>query len=85
MMKDITFSLIEIFVSLIVETIIIGGLFTWVSNKSATRMEQQLKSEMGTIEAQNKLIYQELSKVVQDCRNDILNQIKETGGKQNES
>ena len=85
MMKDITFSLIEIFVSLIVETIIIGGIFTWVSNKSATRMEQQLKSEMGTIEAQNKLIYQELSQVIKDSRNDVINQIKETGGKQNES
>ena len=85
MMRDITFSLIEIFVSLIVETIIIGGLFTWVSNKSATRMEQQLKSEMGTIEAQNKLIYQELSQVIKDSRNDVINQIKETGGKQNES
>lgn len=85
MMKDITFSLIEIFVSLIVETIIIGGIFTWVSNKSATRMEQQLKSEMGTIEAQNKLIYQELTKAIKESRNDVLSQIKETGGKTNES
>jgi|1185.fasta_scaffold970361_2 hypothetical protein len=85
MMKDITFSLIEIFVSLIVETIIIGGLFAWVSNKSATRMEQQLKSEMGTIEAQNKLIYQEIKQAIDDSRNDVISQIKETGGKQNES
>ena len=85
MMKDITFSLIEIFVSLVVETIIIGGLFTWVSNKSSARMEQQLKSEMGTIEAQNKLIYQELSKAIKESRNDVISQIKETGGKQNES
>jgi hypothetical protein len=81
MMKDITFSLIEIFVSLIVETIIIGGLFTWVSNKSSTKMEQQLKSEMGTIEAQNKLIYQELKQAITESRNDVLNQIKESGGK----
>jgi hypothetical protein len=80
MMKDITFSLIEIFVSLIVETVIIGGLFTWVSNKSAEKMEIKLKDEIEKIEKQNTLIYEELVRSVMDSRNDILNQIKETGG-----
>lgn len=79
-MKDITFSLIEIFVSLIVETIIIGGLFTWISNKNQVKAEQNLKNEIIKIENQNKLIYQELTRQNKDNRNDILNQIKETGG-----
>jgi hypothetical protein len=78
MNEQITFSLIEIFISLIVETIILGGLFTWVSNKSSVKVEQTLKSEMGTIEAQNKLIFQELKKEIKSSRDDVINQIKES-------
>jgi Tfp pilus assembly protein PilV len=81
-MKEITFSLIEIFISLIVETIILGGVFTWVSTKTAQRNEQALKSEMDTIEGQNKLIYQELKREIESSRNDIISQIKESTGGQ---
>jgi hypothetical protein len=63
-----------------VETIIIGGLFTWISNKNQVKAEQNLKNEIIKIENQNKLIYQELTRQNKDNRNDILNQIKETGG-----
>jgi nitrate/TMAO reductase-like tetraheme cytochrome c subunit len=81
-MKEITFSLIEIFISLIVETIILGGVFTWVSTKTAQRNEQALKSELSKIENQNKLIYQELKREVESCRGDLLSQIKESTGGQ---
>ena len=81
MSNQITFSLIEIFISLIVETIILGGVFTWVSNKAAKQNEQALKSELGTIEAQNKLIFQELKREVKASRDDILSQIKESANK----
>lgn len=76
-MKDITFSLIEIFISLIVETIILGGVFAWISNKAAVKMESKLKDEMNTIEAQNKLIYQGLSEGITQSRNDVIAEIKE--------
>lgn len=79
-MKEITFSLIEIFISLIVETIILGGLFTWISNKTNANMENKMRSEMKNIESQNKLIYQELSRQNKDNRNDIISQIKESKG-----
>jgi hypothetical protein len=85
MMKDIMFSMIEIFVSLIVETVIIGGLFTWISNKTAKQNETQLKDEMNTIESQNKLIYQEICKHIEQARTDIISQIKESELKKNES
>lgn len=81
MSQQITFSLIEIFISLIVETIILGGLFTWVSNKSSVRVEQTLKSEMGNIESQNKLIFQELKREISNSRNDVISQIKESAQK----
>jgi Tfp pilus assembly protein PilV len=80
-MKDITFSLIEIFVSLIIETVIMGGLFTWISNKTAQQNEQQLKDEMATIESQNKLIYQELQAAIKASRDDVISQIKESAKK----
>lgn len=76
-MKDVMFSLIEIFVSLIIETIIMGGLFTWISNKSSVKMEQKLHNEMKNIEDQNKLIYQELNIAIKNSRDDILAEVKE--------
>lgn len=80
-MKEITFSLIEIFISLIVETIILGGVFTWISNKTAKTNEQALKNEMSTIEAQNKLIFQELKAEIKSSRDDVISQIKESAKK----
>lgn len=77
-MKDIVFSLTEIFVSLIVETIILGGMFTWISNKSNQTMQQKITDEMNNIEAQNKLIYQELKQQMTDNKNDVISQIKES-------
>jgi hypothetical protein len=81
-MKEITFSLIEIFISLIVETIILGGVFTFISNKNQQQAEQKLESEIKKIESQNKLIYQELTRQHKDNRDDIINQIKESSGGQ---
>jgi hypothetical protein len=80
-MKDITFSVIEIFVSLIIETVIMGGLFTWISNKTAKTNEQQLKDEMATIEAQNKLIFQELKGEITQAKTEIISQVKESTSK----
>jgi hypothetical protein len=81
MSQQITFSLIEIFISLIVETIILGGVFTWVSNKAAKQNEQALKSELSTIESQNKLIFQELKAEIEKSRLDVISQIKESSSK----
>ncbi len=77
MNEQITFSLIEIFISLIVETIILGGVFTWVSNKTAKQNEQALKSELSTIESQNKLIFQQLEAAIKASRDDVISEIKE--------
>jgi hypothetical protein len=81
-MKDITLSLIEIFISLVVETVILGGLFTWVANKSSEKMEAKRKDEIVKLEKQNTLIYRELSNAVSTSRTDIISQIKESGVKQ---
>lgn len=77
-MKEITFSLIEIFISLIVETIILGGLFTFVSNKANRNQEQNIKEEMLKMETQSELMFEQLSEKILMSRNDILSQIKES-------
>lgn len=82
-MKEITFSLIEIFISLIVETIILGGLFTWISNKANQQMQQKMTDEMNNIEAQNKFIYQQLVGEMTKNRNDLIAQIKESSSNGN--
>ncbi len=79
-MKEITFSLIEIFISLIVETIILGGLFTWISNKANQTMQKKVTDEMNNIETQNKFIYTELKGEIQNVKTDLLSQIKESKG-----
>ncbi len=77
-MKEITLSLIEIFISLFIETVILGGVFTWVANKTNEKMEAKLKAEIEKIEKQNTLIYEEISHAIASSRNDIISQIKES-------
>ena len=60
-------TVIEIFISLVVETIMLGGLFTYISNKTSKEQEQHLKNEMLKIETGLKFV-----------RDDILAQIKES-------
>jgi hypothetical protein len=80
-MKEITFSLIEIFISLIVETIILGGLFTWISNKANQTMQQKVTDEMNNIETQNKFIFTELKGEILNVKTDLISQIKESTSK----
>lgn len=77
MNNQITMSVIEIFISLIVETVILGGVFTWITNKASAKMEQELKDEMNNIENQNKMIYQEIEKMIMQSRDDVISEIKE--------
>lgn len=77
MNNQITMSVIEIFISLIIETVILGGVFTWITNKASSKMEQELKDEMNNIENQNKMIYQEIEKMIMQSRDDVISEIKE--------
>jgi adenine-specific DNA methylase len=82
-MNQITFSLIEIFISLIVETIILGGLFTWISNKANQTLQQKMTDEMNNIETQNKFIYTQLKDEIINAKRDLISQIKESKGGKN--
>jgi hypothetical protein len=66
-MNQTAMAVVEIFISLVIETIILGGLFTYISSRTSKEQEQHLKSEMLKIENGLKFV-----------RDDILNQIKES-------
>jgi hypothetical protein len=77
-MSPISLSIIEVFISLVVESTILAGIFSYLTNRANEKQEQNLQVELTKIEQQNKLIFQELTKQIQLSRNDILAEIKET-------
>ena len=68
-MNSTTLSIIEIFVSLVVETLVLGGLFAYLNNRSNKEQAENIKSEMVKIENEIKFV-----------RDDIISQIKEVKG-----
>lgn len=77
-MNQITLTVMEVFISLVVESTILAGIFSYLSNRANEKQEQKLRDELTKIEQQNKLIYQELTKQIQLSRNDIIAEIKES-------
>jgi uncharacterized membrane-anchored protein YhcB (DUF1043 family) len=78
-MKDnLLLTIIEMSISLIVEGIILTMIFQWIANKSSEKQQQNVQQEMNNIEKQNKFDYQQLQLEIQNARNDIINQIKES-------
>lgn len=82
-MNQLTYSIIEVFISLVVESVILSGIFSYLTNRANEKQEQKLQAEMLKIEQQNKLIFQEMSKQAKEHRTDIINQIKESVGTNN--
>lgn len=76
-MKDILFSVIELVISILIEGIILAGLFQWISTKAQTKQEQNLQEEMSNLEKQNKFDFEQLQAEIRATKQDILNEIKE--------
>jgi hypothetical protein len=53
-------------------------IFNNISNKSSEKQNQQLKSEMNNIETQNKFQYEQMLKVIEQAKTEIISQIKES-------
>lgn len=79
--KNVTLTIIELFISLIVEGIILAMVFQWISTKATEKQQQNLKEEMNNIEKQNKFDYEQITLAIQNARDDIISQIKETKNK----
>lgn len=77
MTQNIIFSLIEIGISIIFESIILGLIFQQLSNRAVTDTKKALQTEMQKIEEQNKFDFEQLQKEIRNARNDMLAEIKE--------
>lgn len=78
MIKDIIFSLVEIGISIIFESIILGLIFQQLSNRSVKDNENNLRAEMKVIEEQNKFDFMQLqTQIKNEVKTDIISEIKE--------
>jgi uncharacterized membrane-anchored protein YhcB (DUF1043 family) len=82
MSENVTLTIVEMFISLIVEGVIITMIFNWISNKSDEKQKQTLQQEMNNIEKQNKFDYEQIMNAINQSRLDIISQIKESSKKE---
>lgn len=79
--KDATLTIIELIISILIEGVILAGVFTWISNKAQNRSEQKLNNEMNNIEKQNKFDFEQTMTAINQARLDIISEIKESSTK----
>lgn len=77
MSENVVLSIIEIFIGLVVEGVILSMVFNYISNKSSEKQNQHLKSEMSNIETQNKFTYEQIIKSIENAKTEIISEIKE--------
>jgi uncharacterized membrane-anchored protein YhcB (DUF1043 family) len=83
-MENLTLTIIELVISLVVEGVILGLIFQQITNKSEAKMQSNLKQEMNTIEQQNKFAFEQLQNEIRNAKADIISEVKEAkqGGQQ---
>lgn len=75
--NSIILTVIEFIASVIVEGIILAGVFAHISNKAGEQQQQHLQNEMNNIETQNKFIYEQLQRQIDLMKFEIISEIKE--------
>jgi len=76
-MNQLTYSVIEVFISLVVESTILAGLFSYLANRANEKQEKKLQVELTKIEQQNKLIFEEITSQLNIVRNDKTSEVIE--------
>jgi hypothetical protein len=76
-MTNLTLTIVEVFISLVIESVILSGVFSYLSNKQSEKQEQHLKDELQVIEEQNKFIYEQLQTEIRLAKADMISEIKE--------
>lgn len=82
MNENLTLTIVEMFISLVVEGVIFTMIFNWISSKSEEKQKQTLQQEMNNIEKQNKFDYEQIMNAINQNRLDIISQIKESSKKE---
>ena len=78
MSEQLYISIIEMFIGIVIEGILLSMIFAYLSNQTSEKHNESLKNEMANIEAQNKFIYDQLKKEINDAKTEIISQIKES-------
>ena len=78
MSENIILTIIELFISLIIEGIILSMVFNWIANNQNDKQQQNLQKEMNNIETQNKFIYEQLQNEIHEACRQVISQIKES-------
>ena len=77
MSEQFYISVIEIFIGIVIEGVLLSMVFAFISNQTSEKQNKTLKSEMGNIETQNKFIYDQIMNKVENAKTEIISQIKE--------
>lgn len=78
MSEQVYISMIEIFIGIVIEGVLLSMVFAFVSNQSSEKQNKALKDEMGNIETQNKFIYDQIMNGMENAKTEIISQIKES-------
>ena len=74
---NIQLSLIEIFVSLVLEGLILGFIFQKISSTSQDKTFEFIKEQLNSVHKQNRFDYEQLKNEIQQSRDDVISQLKE--------
>jgi hypothetical protein len=77
MSEQIYISIIEIFIGIVIEGVLLSMIFAFISNQTSEKQNGILKGEMANIEAQNKFIYDQIMNKLENAKTETISQIKE--------
>jgi uncharacterized iron-regulated protein len=77
MPEQVYISIIEIFIGIVIEGVLLSMVFAFISNQTSEKQNATLKGEMANIETQNKFIYDQIINNIENAKTEIISQIKE--------
>jgi hypothetical protein len=78
MNEQLYIAIIEMFIGIVIEGILLSMIFAYLSNQTSEKQNKYLESEMSNIEVQNKFIFDQLNQAIQEAKTEIISQIKES-------
>lgn len=78
MNEQLYIAVIEMFIGIIIEGVLLSMVFAFIANKTSEKQNESLIREMSNIEIQNKFIYEQTLKAVENAKTEIISQIKES-------
>jgi type II secretory pathway pseudopilin PulG len=80
-MNDVTLTLIEIVIGIIVEGVILAMIFNWIAENQQEKQQKNLTQEMQNLEKQIKDDFVAMMNVIQINKSELISQIKESSNK----